>query len=141
MSTSIILRCIDYIMSYKLIFDKERRKVINGTVTINLSCKEACLLTELIKSQATMKELSYTALVHTVWPGRNECINSNNITQLVFKLRSKLKKLTHHDCVINIKGKGYQLSPDIRFKNKKAHLLFLREITSWLIQLFIAFFL
>lgn len=128
-------------MISELIFDKERCNIKKGTVVINLSCKEAKLLAELIKSQAAMKELSYTELIHAVWPERSECINSNNITQLVFKLRSKLKDLTHHHCVINIKGIGYQLSPDIRFKNKKSYFIFIRKNVSRLAQLFVAFIL
>ncbi|EKN4715496.1 winged helix-turn-helix domain-containing protein [Yersinia enterocolitica] len=126
-------------MIYEFIFDKERRKIIKGSVIVNLSCKEASLLSELIKSQTAMKGLSYIDLAHTVWPGRHECINTNNITQLVFKLRSKLKLLTPHPCIINIKGNGYQLSSDIRFKIKKTHLLFIRETTAWLMQLFFMF--
>ncbi|EHJ2437230.1 TPA: transcriptional regulator [Salmonella enterica subsp. enterica serovar Bahrenfeld] len=126
-------------MTSNFIFDKERRRIIKGNVIISLSCKEASLLAELIKSQTEMRRLSYTELAHSVWPGRCECINANNITQLVFKLRSKLKILTSNSCIINVKGEGYQLSPDIRFKINKPHLLFFWKTTTWLLQFFFAF--
>ncbi|HAV9180610.1 TPA: winged helix-turn-helix transcriptional regulator [Escherichia coli] len=126
-------------MTSNFIFDKEKRRIIKGKVIIHLSCKEASLMAELIKSQITMRRLSYTEITHAVWPERCKCVNSNNITQLVFKLRSKLNMLTNHSCIINIKGEGYQLSPDIRFKISKPHLLFIWKTTTWLMQLFSAF--
>lgn len=134
-------RYFDLVITSGFIFDQERRRIIKGSVIINLSCKEASLMAELIKSQTAKKELSYKDLIHSVWPRNHECINTNNITQLVFKLRSKLRILTSHPCIINIKWKGYQLSPDIRFKMKKTHLLFFWKATARLMQFFLHLFL
>lgn len=53
-------------MTSNFIFDKEKRRIIKGRVIIHLSCKEASLMAELIKSQITMRRLSYTEITHAV---------------------------------------------------------------------------
>lgn len=110
--------------------------------SIPLTEKEKRLLYFLMDNQG--KVVGHSEICNAVWPERSTVIGPNNILQLIFRLRIKLKSLGVDNGISTITGKGYQLDVQILpvshsrcpgLKVKNIVLNFKRYITTLLVSI------
>lgn len=101
----------------KLIMDVRNNKLYLKGESVFLTEKEKRLLHLLMVNQGRI--VGHTEIRNTVWPERSTVIVSNNILQLIFRLRVKFKLLGVDDGIITIPGKGYKLDVLICIKKDK----------------------
>lgn len=101
---------ITFNKNVKLRFDIANNCLYLRRASMLLTEKEKRLLYFLMVNQG--KVVGHSEICDAVWPERSAVISPNNILQLVFRLRIKLKSLGIYNGISTITGKGYQL--DIR---------------------------
>jgi len=79
-----------------------------GEKEVMLTEKEKRLLHCLVEHPG--KVTGHTDICFSVWPERVAAIGPNNILQLVFRLRGKLKLLGIIDGISTVTGEGYRLN-------------------------------
>lgn len=96
-----------FYISKSVVFSANENRIFNKKSEQRLTEKEKRLL--LVLAQKPGEVVSHKIIAEAVWPERAAAIGLNNILQLVFRLRRKLKILGLNHCVCTIAGKGYAL--------------------------------
>lgn len=101
----------------KLIMDVTNNHLYLKGKSVLLTEKEKRLLQILMMNQGGI--VGHTEIRSAVWPERPTVIVANNILQLIYRLRTKLKSLGVNNGIVTIAGKGYKLDILIFFKSDK----------------------